>query len=87
MKPVLLEVLHSPGCQTCKQFEAFWRGIEKEWPNVTYKDLDILTPAGQEIASKYMILASPGIVINGTLWATGGFDRKKFLETLKQISE
>ncbi len=86
MKAVLLEELVSPGCHICRQFEEFWRSIEKDWPDVAYKKVDILTPEGQEMAQKYMIFASPGIILNGELWATGGFDRNKFAEKLKELS-
>ena len=87
MKQVVLEELVSPGCHICKEFEAFWHSIEKNWPNVTYKKVDILTPEGQAMAQKYMIFASPGIVLDGELWATGGFDRKKFIEKLTVVSQ
>ncbi len=87
MKPVTLKELSSPGCQICKAFEVFWHSIEKEWPNVTYKNLSVTTPEGQELAGKHMIFASPGIVVNGELWATGGFDKQKFVEKLQEVSK
>lgn len=87
MRPILLEELTSPGCQICKQFEAFWHSIEKDWPNVSYKKVEILTPEGQAMAQKYMIFASPGIILNGELWATGGFDRQKFIQKLHELSQ
>ncbi|MDA2935916.1 thioredoxin family protein [Patescibacteria group bacterium AH-259-L05] len=83
---ITLEELSAPGCHVCKQFEEFWYSIEKDWPNVKYKNIDVTTPEGQELAQKHMIFASPGIIINGELWATGGFDRKKFVQKLKQLS-
>ena len=86
MKPVVLEELSSPGCHICRAFEEFWHSTEKDWPNVTYKNLDVTTPEGQEMAQKFMIFASPGIILNGELWATGGFDKGKFLESLKESS-
>ncbi len=86
MKPVTLEELTSPGCHICKQFEEFWHSIEKDWPDVVYRKIDVTTPAGQEMAGKYMIFASPGIILNGELWATGGFDRSKFLDKLSELS-
>lgn len=86
MKPIVLEEVVSPGCHICKAFEEFWRSIEKGWPNVMYKKIDVTTTEGQEMAGKYMIFASPGIILNGELWATGGFDREKFLEKLKELS-
>ncbi len=87
MKSVVLETVSSPGCTHCAAFEEFWHSVEKDWPNVTYKNYDITTPQGMGLAQKYMILASPGIIINGELHATGGFDQAKFLDALKVVSQ
>ncbi len=87
MKPITLEELSSPGCHICREFETFWHSIEKEWPNVTYKNISVVTPEGMALAQKFMIFASPGIIINGELWATGGFDRNKFVEKLRELSQ
>ncbi len=86
MTSVSLEVLHSPGCQICRAFEEFWQTIAHDWPNITYKKLDVTTPEGQEMVQKYMIFSSPAIVLNGELFAMGGFDREKFIQKLKQLS-
>ncbi|KKU04967.1 MAG: hypothetical protein UX07_C0023G0017 [Parcubacteria group bacterium GW2011_GWA2_45_30] len=83
---ITLEVLASPGCHICRVFEEFWHSIEKDWPNVSFQKFDITEDKGQEMAQKYMILASPGIVINGELWASGGFDKEKFIVKLKELS-
>lgn len=87
MKPVLLEELSSPGCTHCKAFEEFWHSVEKNWPNVIYKNTSILTPEGQELASKHMVFASPGIFVNHELFATGGYNKDQFLTKLKEVSE
>ncbi|HEY4509786.1 MAG TPA: thioredoxin family protein [Candidatus Paceibacterota bacterium] len=87
MKPVVVEELSSPGCHVCKQFEEFWHSIEKDWPNVQYRNLNVVTPEGQEVAQKYMIMASPGIILNGELWSTGGFHKEKFVQKLKELSQ
>lgn len=87
MKTVTLTELSAPGCEHCKTFEKFWSSIEKEWPNVNYKNLNVTTSEGQELASKHMIMASPGIVINGELFSTGGVNTKQLLEKLKELSE
>ena len=86
MKEITLDVLHSPGCHTCKLFVEFWHTIEQDWPNVKFHDVDILTPEGQEMAQKYMIFTSPGIILNGELWATGGFDKDAFVKKLHELS-
>jgi len=85
-KEISLEELSSPGCAHCKRFEEFWRSIESEWPNVKYRNVSVVTPEGQELAGKHMIFASPGIIINGEVWATGGFDKEKFLKRLRELS-
>lgn len=86
MKPILLELLVSPGCHICRSFEEFWGTVAADWLNVTLKKYDVTTPDGQAVAGKYMIFASPGIILNGELWATGGFDKEKFLKKLKGLS-
>ena len=86
MKDIVLEELSAPGCQICKQFEEFWHSIESQFPHVKYKNISVVTAEGIEMAAKYGIFSSPGIIINGKLWGTGGFDKNKFIEKLKQVS-
>jgi len=86
-KPVILDVLASPGCVHCKEFEEFWHTIEKDWPNVTFRHVDVTTPEGQEMAGKFMIFTSPGIILNNELFSTGGVDKEKFLMKLKEFSQ
>ncbi|MDP3735207.1 MAG: thioredoxin family protein [bacterium] len=83
---ILLQELSAPGCLHCKEFAAFWESIKGEWSNVEFQDVSVVTPEGQELAQKHMIFASPGIIINGELFSTGGVDKKKFVEKLKKLS-
>ncbi len=87
MKEILLEELSSPGCHNCAEFEKWWHTIESEWGNVKYKNVSILSPEGQELAGKHMIMASPGIILNGELFCTGGVDKNKFLAKLKELAD
>lgn len=87
MKPVTIEVLTSPGCVHCHAFLEFWKSTQQDWPNVKVEEVSVTTPKGQEMAGKYMIFASPGIVINGELWATGGFQQTAFLKKLNEVSQ
>ncbi len=86
MKPVRLQVVASPGCHNCRAFEEFWQSIAAAWPQVTWEKHDITTPQGQELASRYGVLASPGIILNDELFATGGFDREKCTKRLQELS-
>lgn len=87
MKTVILEELSSPGCHSCRIFEEFWRSIENQFPNVRYKNVSITSAEGMEMASQYMILTSPGIVINGKLFSTGGVDQEKLVSKLQELSQ
>ncbi|MEK7585593.1 MAG: hypothetical protein AAB455_03735 [Patescibacteria group bacterium] len=86
MKEVDLTELSAPGCTHCRSFQDFWHGIEKDWSNVKFRDVSVVTPEGQELAGKHMIFASPGIILNGQLFSTGGVDKDKFLAKLKELS-
>ena len=86
MQQIHLQELSSPGCSHCAAFREFWHSIEKDWPNVQFEEVSILTPEGQEIAQTHMIFASPGILLNGELFSTGGVNKNKFVEKLKALS-
>ena len=86
MKEVVLEELTSPGCHNCAAFKEFWDKEKENWSNVKFTEVSITDPAGQELVQKYQIFASPGIILNGELFATGGIDKDKFLARLKELS-
>ena len=86
MKEIILEELSSPGCHNCAAFKEFWEGEQANWPNVKFTEVSLVDPAGQEMVQKYQIFASPGIILNGELFATGGVDKEAFLEKLKELS-
>lgn len=83
---IRIDLISSPGCKHCKAFKEFWHSIEGDWPQVTFQDISVTTPEGQELAMKHMVFSAPGIVLNGELFASGGFDSDKFLEKLKELS-
>lgn len=87
MKPVSVIEVVSPGCQICHVVEKFWEENKRDWPNVTFRRVDVVTPEGTQLAQKHLILASPGIIINGEIFSVGGFDPKKFLDKLKEVSK
>lgn len=86
MAKIFVEELSAPGCSHCAEFEKFWHSIENEWPTVEYKKTMVTAPEGQELAQKFMIFASPGIIINNELFSTGGVNKQKFVAKLKELS-
>ncbi|MBI3459214.1 thioredoxin family protein [Candidatus Azambacteria bacterium] len=83
MNKIILEEIFSPGCHTCRELEVFWEGIKGDFSNVDFRRIDATSDQGQKLVQKYIIFSSPTIIINGELFATGGFDKKKLLEKLK----
>ena len=72
--------------------ESLARWIKKESESESeYKealeDIDVTTPRGQELAGKHLIFASPGIILNGELFSTGGVNEEKFLSKIKELSQ
>ena len=86
MAEIFVEEISSPGCLHCKDFKDFWESIKGEWPHVRFKEIDVTTGEGQALVQKYMIFSSPGIIINGNLFSTGGVDKDKFVAKLKELS-
>ena len=87
MRVILLQVLKTSGCQICHRFFDFWEKHKAEFPNVTTETLDIVeSEKAQELVQKFQIFASPGIIINGELFSTGGYDEAGFLNKLKELS-
>lgn len=74
-----------PGCVECARFKKFWESVKSEFPKVAMKEVDATTPEGMELVSKHTIFASPGILINGELFSTGGVNRDAFLKKLEEL--
>ncbi|PJE61642.1 thioredoxin [Candidatus Roizmanbacteria bacterium CG10_big_fil_rev_8_21_14_0_10_39_12] len=70
-------------CDTCAHctlaLEALNR-IKKDKPDLEIEKIDLLKPEGQEMAQKYGIMASPGIVIDGKLTFQGGGSKRETAE-------
>ncbi len=87
MREVILEELSSPGCHNCAAFKAMWEEIQTDWPNVKFREVSLMEAEGQEMVQKYQIFASPGIIINGELFSTGGINKEEFITKLTELSK
>ncbi len=86
MNEISLTELSSPGCHNCATFKEFWETESANWPNVKFTEVSLVDTEGQELVQKHQIFASPGIIINDELFATGGIDKEAFLTKLKELS-
>ncbi len=64
-----------------------WDEIKHNWSNVTFTEMSIMDPEGQELVQKHQIMASPGIILNGELFSTGGVNQDDFIKKLTELSK
>ncbi len=77
----------TPGCVHCAEAKEFFdKEIKPKYPNVEIKNVSVLDPEGQELVSRHMIFASPGIIINDELFSTGGVDKSGFIKKIEALS-
>ena len=82
---IRLEEITVPGCVECARFKKFWEEIKGQFPSVEFHEIDATTPEGMDMVQKHMVFASPGIIINGELFSTGGVNKDKFIARLKKL--
>lgn len=75
-----------PGCVHCEAARKIFEEVKPTYPDMIIEEIDATTPEGMELVQKFGIFASPGIIINGELFSTGGLDRKKFIQKLDTLA-
>ncbi|MEK7630979.1 MAG: thioredoxin family protein [Patescibacteria group bacterium] len=76
----------SPGCTHCAAAKKIFEGeIRPQFPDVDIQYIDVLTPEGQKLVGEYGIMSSPGIIVNGELFAVGGLDKNKLIAKIKEL--
>lgn len=81
-----LQFLTMPGCHICTEVKKILEEIKLNFPNLKIEEIDMTTPKGQKLVQKYMIMTSPGIIINGEFFSTGAVSKEKLIEKLKSFS-
>ncbi|HYE22127.1 MAG TPA: thioredoxin family protein [Verrucomicrobiae bacterium] len=86
--PIKVIEVSTPGCVHCAEAKEFFeKEIKPKYPNVEIVNVSVLDPAGQELVGKYMIFASPGIIINDQLFSTGGVSKTEFIKKIEELSQ
>jgi len=78
-------MITAPGCVHCAVARKIFEELEQKYPEMKIEEIDVTTPEGGELVSKHSIFSSPGIIINGELFSTGGLNKKKFIEKLDSL--
>ncbi len=82
---IKLQLLTTVGCSHCAAAKVVLEEIKPDFPNLEIEEVDMTTPEGQELLAKFMIMSSPGVIINDELFAQGGLDKEKLIEKLKSL--
>lgn len=78
-----VQFLTMPGCHNCAEAKAILDQLKPEIPDMEVEEIAMSNAKGQELVQKHSIMASPGIIVDGELFSTGGVDKKKLEEKLK----
>lgn len=79
-----VKLLTMPGCSHCGPAkDLLERVVARDFPHIKPEIIDI-TEYPEE-AQKYSLLQAPGLVINGQLVSSGGFDEPELKEILSKV--
>lgn len=82
-----LTLVTREGCVHCAQTKELLQKIGPEYPELSVEEVDMTTPRGQELISRYGIMSSPGIIINDELFAMGGTTEKELRDKLAELKK
>ncbi|RMH37785.1 MAG: thioredoxin family protein [Nitrospirae bacterium] len=63
-------LLVSSSCPACPSAKSLWKQLRTKY-SFSYREIDISTPAGQELAERHAVRAVPATIINGRLTFVG----------------
>lgn len=70
-------------CPVCPSAKELWRGLKDEH-RFSYKEVDIASPQGEELVSKFNIMSVPTTVIGDRIAFAGVPDRG---EAVKEVTK
>lgn len=83
MKKATIELITAPGCSKCIEAKTKIINIIKSYKNLSLKEIDITKQP--DIITKYNIMSTPAIVINGVLEFTSVPSEKEFRTKIENI--
>lgn len=82
---IKVTLIRPSGCQHCVAVKATLEKMKSDYPELAIEEIDMTTPEGQALVQKHGILSSPGILINGELFAMGGTTEKQLRERFDEL--
>jgi glutaredoxin len=82
---IIIQLVISPGCTHCAEVRKVLDELKPKYPAMQVEELDATTEKGMELVVKYSIMASPGTIVNGELFAAGGINKDSLVKKLDSI--
>ncbi|MGQ0810917.1 MAG: glutaredoxin family protein [Nitrospiraceae bacterium] len=65
-----ITLLVSPTCGACPSAKSLWKELRVKY-SFSYREVDITTPDGQDLANRHSVRAVPATIIDGRLTFIG----------------
>ena len=78
-----ITLLVSPSCGACPSAKSLWKELRVKY-SFSYREVDITTPDGQELAERHSIRAVPATIIDGRPTFIGVPSRQSAEKALEQ---
>ncbi|MBI2545510.1 MAG: thioredoxin family protein [Candidatus Aenigmarchaeota archaeon] len=75
---VKVQLVYTKSCVYCPAAKSLFKDLKKQH-KFEYEEVDAMSPEGQKLVSKYMIMAVPTIIVDGKVKFTGVPSRDKAL--------
>ena len=87
MSNIKIQEVSSKGCVSCEVAKKLLKEeIAPNFPNVDIEYIDMLSEQGMKMVQDYGFMSSPGIIINGELFSSGGLNKEKLIEKIRSLS-
>lgn len=86
-KKIFIQFVTSPGCTHCAEVRKIFEEVKPNFPQLQIEEIDVTISRGMDLVVQYGIMASPGIIINGELFSTGGLNKGKFIQKLNSLKQ
>ena len=78
---VKVTLIHATWCHVCPSASKLWNELKEEY-GFEYNEVDVDTPEGQELTTKFSIMGVPTTIIDGTVAFVGVPDRDKAIAAI-----
>lgn len=80
-----LTLVTRDGCVHCARTKELLKKLRPDYPELVIEEIDMTTPKGRELVSRYGIMSSPGVIINGELFSMGGTTERELRFVLSTL--